>query len=60
MEYLRRVRLGCAHQELKAADPTMGGTVTAIARRWGWASPAQFAAAYRRAYGQTPGRTLRT
>jgi AraC-like DNA-binding protein len=59
MEYLRRVRLGHAHQELLAADPTTGATVTAIARRWGWASPAKFAAAYRRAYGQNPGRTLR-
>jgi transcriptional regulator GlxA family with amidase domain len=60
MAYLRRVRLGHAHQDLSAADPTTGITVTEIARRWGWASPAQFAAAYRRAYGQTPGRTLRT
>jgi AraC-like DNA-binding protein len=60
MEYLRQVRLGHAHRELQAADPTTGSTVAAVARRWGWASPAQFAAAYRRAYGQTPGRTLRT
>jgi AraC-like DNA-binding protein len=59
MGYLRRVRLGCAHDDLIAADPATT-TVSMIARRWGWASPAQFAAAYRRAYGQTPGRTLRT
>jgi AraC-like DNA-binding protein len=59
MGYLRQVRLGYAHQDLLAADSTTA-TVTMIARRWGWASPAQFAAAYRRVYGQTPGRTLRT
>ncbi|MEP7023132.1 MAG: helix-turn-helix transcriptional regulator [Actinomycetota bacterium] len=58
-QYLRRVRLDHAHQELRTADPAAGSTVAAISRRWGWASPAQFAAAYRQAYGQTPGRTLR-
>ncbi|HZZ45538.1 MAG TPA: helix-turn-helix domain-containing protein [Pseudonocardia sp.] len=32
--YLREVRLARAHQELTAADPTEGTTVSAIARRW--------------------------
>jgi len=35
-------------------------TVAAVARRWGWASPSQFAAAYQRRFGETPSRTLRT
>jgi AraC-like DNA-binding protein len=58
--YLRRVRLERAHRELQAADPTTGVTVATIARRWGWANPAHFAAAYRQAYGQLPSYTLRT
>jgi AraC-like DNA-binding protein len=60
MGYLRQVRLGHAHRDLRDADPTAGTTVAAVARRWGWASPTQFAAVYRRAHGQNPGRTLRT
>jgi AraC-like DNA-binding protein len=58
MGYLRRVRLERAHRELQAADPTQGVTVTRIARRWGWVSPTQFAAAYRRQYGVPPSHTL--
>jgi len=57
--YLRRVRLERAHRELCAADPATGATVAAIARRWGWANPAQFATAYRQRFGQPPGQTLR-
>jgi AraC-like DNA-binding protein len=57
--YLRRVRLERAHHELYAADPATGATVAAIARRWGWANPAQFASAYRQRFGQPPGQTLR-
>lgn len=58
--YLRRVRLERAHRELKDADPAEGITVAAIARRWGWANPSHFAAAYRQAYGEFPRHTLRT
>lgn len=58
--YLRRVRLQRAHHELEAADPTDGTTVAATARRWGWANPAHFAAAYRQVYGELPSHTLRT
>ena len=36
-----------------------GATVAEIARRWGWASPAQFATAYRKRYGMPPSHTLR-
>jgi AraC-like DNA-binding protein len=35
-------------------------TVTATARKWGWANAAHFAAAYRRQFGQLPGQTLRS
>lgn len=59
MGYLRRIRLERAHQQLQAADPATGATVAEIARRWGWANPAQFATAYRQRYGQPPSRTLR-
>ena len=58
--YLRRVRLEQAHRELQTADPTTGTTVAEIARRWGWASPANFAAAYRKQYRLPPSHTLRT
>jgi AraC-like DNA-binding protein len=58
MQYLRRVRLARAHQDLIAADPG-SRTVTAIACRWGFPSPSRFAAAHRRAYGVHPSHTLR-
>jgi AraC-like DNA-binding protein len=58
--YLRRVRLEQAHRQLQAADPTTGTTVGEIARRWGWASPANFATAYRKQYSLPPSHTLRT
>ncbi len=60
MGYLRRVRLEQAHRQLQAADPTNGTTVAQIARRWGWASPANFATAYRKQFGLPPSHTLRT
>jgi AraC-like DNA-binding protein len=34
--------------------------IAAVARRWGWTSPGQFAAAYQRRFGEPPSRTLRT
>jgi AraC-like DNA-binding protein len=58
--YLRRVRLDHAHQQLCAASPGDGVTVTEIATRWGFASPSRFAASYRDAYGVPPSRTLRS
>jgi transcriptional regulator GlxA family with amidase domain len=57
--YLRRVRLDHAHQDLKRAGPGDGLTVTAVAYRWGFRSSSRFAAAYQRAYGVSPNRTLR-
>jgi AraC-like DNA-binding protein len=52
--YLRRVRLDRAHHDLRAADPTRGDTVTAIAARWGFANPGRFATSYRAIYGCRP------
>ncbi|WP_405089861.1 AraC family transcriptional regulator [Micromonospora sp. NBC_01392] len=59
LTYLRRVRLARAHRELLAAESGGAETVAGIARRWGWASPGRFAAAYREAYGRPPHETLR-
>jgi AraC-like DNA-binding protein len=58
--YLRHARLERAYTELHDADPATGVTVAAVARRWGWTSPSQFTAAYRRRFGEAPSRTLRT
>jgi AraC-like DNA-binding protein len=58
MEYLRRVRLHHAHQELLAADRTQT-TVTQVAARWGFAHTGRFAVYYRQVYGQSPHTTLR-
>ena len=58
MAYVRQVRLACAHQDLVNGGPR-GDTVTEIAARWGFASPSQFASAYRASYGRTPSSVLR-
>ena len=57
--YLRRVRLERADAELRDADPASGLTVAAVACRWGWSKPGQFAAAYRQRFGVLPSHTLR-
>ncbi|ATA29301.1 hypothetical protein MLM_3259 [Mycobacterium lepraemurium] len=57
-EYMRRVRLSRAHQELVAAT-TASSTVTEIAQRWGFAHTGRFAVLYRQTYGQSPHTTLR-
>ncbi|MCK2218346.1 helix-turn-helix transcriptional regulator [Actinomadura sp. ATCC 31491] len=59
MAYLRRVRLERAHEQLRAAAPGDGTTVTAVAARWGFFHPGRFAALYQQTYGQPPSRTLR-
>lgn len=58
MAYLRRVRLDRARAELQASVPGDGLTVTQVAARWGFPRPSRFAALYREAYGQSPGRVL--
>jgi AraC-like DNA-binding protein len=57
-EYMRRVRLGRAHQELMTAT-SPASTVTEIAQRWGFAHTGRFAVLYRQTYGQSPHTTLR-
>lgn len=59
LEYLRRIRLGHAHRELEAADPTRA-TVGRIADRWGFPHHGNFSALYLRTYGRSPSVTLRS
>lgn len=58
LAYLRRVRLAHAHDDLRAANPLDGTTVTDVAARWGFFHPGRFATLYRAAYGRPPHRTL--
>jgi AraC family ethanolamine operon transcriptional activator len=55
MAYCRALRLNAVRQELKAAPDT--ATVQAIAKRWGFGHPGEFAAAYRRLFGELPSQT---
>lgn len=57
-EYVRRLRLHRAHQDLLAGN-TATATVSAIATRWGFAHTGRFAVLYRETYGQSPHQTLR-
>jgi transcriptional regulator GlxA family with amidase domain len=59
MGYARRVRIAHAHDELAAAGPGAGASVTRIALDWGFANPSRFASYYRAAYGRAPHETLR-
>ncbi|OBK31124.1 AraC family transcriptional regulator [Mycobacterium asiaticum] len=56
-EYLRRVRLHRAHQDLVGSDRSTT-TVSEVAQRWSFAHTGRFAALYRRTYGQSPHATL--
>lgn len=58
LQRLRTARLAAAHADLLLADTTDGDTVAAIARRWGFAYPGDFARRYRRQYGVTPKQSL--
>jgi AraC-like DNA-binding protein len=58
LQYLRRMRLHYAHQELVASDGAHA-TVTGIAARWGFTHTGRFAVLYRQTYGQSPHTTLR-
>lgn len=57
MTYLRDVRLRKVRDELRAAPPNTT-TVGAVASRWGFVHMGRFAAAYRKAFGETPSETL--
>lgn len=54
MRYLRRARLAGAHAELSLGAES----VSAIARRWGFAHDSRFARYYREQYGCTPSQQL--
>jgi len=58
MIYLREVRLGRAHDELRYGDPA-DVTVAQIAHRYGFLHLGRFAAMYRQRYGESPSQTLR-
>jgi AraC-like DNA-binding protein len=58
MQYLRRIRLHYAHQDLVAGD-RMHDRVTDIAARWGFAHTGRFSVLYRQTYGNSPHTTLR-
>ena len=57
MAYFQAVRLNEVRQELKTAAGT--ATVYEIARRWGFWHTGEFAAAYRRLFGELPSQTLK-
>jgi AraC family ethanolamine operon transcriptional activator len=57
MAYCRAVRLNAVRQELKAAAADTA-TVRDIAQGWGFWHTGEFAAAYRRLFGELPSQTL--
>lgn len=57
--YLRRHRLARVHEELLAAEPGDGSSVTEVAGRWGFTRSSRFATYYREVYGEPPSATLR-
>lgn len=58
VEYLRGARLQRARRDLLSARPETA-TVTAVARRCGFAHPGRFAIWYRQQFGEAPSETLR-
>ena len=58
MTYLREVRLGRAHDELRYSDPA-DVSVAEIAHCYGFLHLGRFAALYRQRYGESPSHTLR-
>jgi AraC-like DNA-binding protein len=59
MNYLRDRRLERARAELADALPSDGVTVTEVAERWGFGHLGNFAAMYRKRFGESPSDTLR-
>ncbi|MFE0200816.1 AraC family transcriptional regulator [[Kitasatospora] papulosa] len=61
LQYLRRVRLDHAHQDLLAIlSGHATGDVTLVALRWGFTHLGRFAAFYKSVYGHTPSQTLKS
>ncbi|QYI98158.1 helix-turn-helix domain-containing protein [Curtobacterium flaccumfaciens pv. flaccumfaciens] len=58
MTYLREVRLGRVHEELRILDP-QATSVADVARRWGFAHMGRFASVYANRFGEYPRDTLR-
>lgn len=57
-QYLRRLRLRAAHDELRdSSDPRLA--VRDVARRWGFEHAGRFAQLYAEQYGERPSQTLR-
>ncbi|TNC22253.1 AraC family transcriptional regulator [Amycolatopsis alkalitolerans] len=57
-EYLRKVRLQRAHDELRARSPELI-SVNDVAKRWGFRAPRYFSAVYRDRFGESPSETLK-
>jgi AraC family ethanolamine operon transcriptional activator len=57
MAYFKACRLNAVRRELKAAAAGTA-TVREVARRWGFGHPGEFAAGYRRLFGELPSQTL--
>jgi AraC family ethanolamine operon transcriptional activator len=57
-EYLKSVRLNGVHRELRRADPS-SGRISDVANRWSFWHMGQFAADYRRLFGELPSATLK-
>jgi AraC family ethanolamine operon transcriptional activator len=60
MRYLRTIRLNEVRNALLHAGGSNRATVTSIAMDWGFWHLGEFAAAYRRLFGEPPSETLRT
>ncbi|KQR34260.1 AraC family transcriptional regulator [Curtobacterium sp. Leaf154] len=58
MTYLREVRLGRVHEELRVLEPH-ATSVADVARRWGFAHMGRFASVYAARFGEYPRETLR-
>ncbi|WP_308817193.1 AraC family transcriptional regulator [Pseudonocardia alni] len=58
LQYLRRLRLRLAHEELLASDPATV-TVARVAHRWGFGNAGRFAVAHEREFGESPAAALR-
>jgi AraC family ethanolamine operon transcriptional activator len=59
MRYLRTIRLNEARRALSHSGASAPATVTSIAMDWGFWHLGEFAAAYRRLFGEPPSETLR-
>jgi len=53
--YVRQTRLAATRDDLLRGN----GSVSEVARRWGFLHPGHFAAQYQRQYGESPAKTLR-